>query len=296
MTAQSTLRRFAPAKINLFLHVGAKRSDGYHDLRSLIVFADAGDWLTAEPASDLSLDVAGPFAIGLGGTDDNLVLRAARALKEWAAARKIETPGVTLTLEKNLPVASGIGGGSSDAAATLLMLAQHWALPIALDELEQLGLSLGADVPACIRAVPLLAEGIGDILRPSPELPAFSFVLVNPRVELATASVFAALRTRTGTGLLPSFRGTSAHDFALWLDQLSNDLEAPATQLAPVITRVRAALTAIDGCLLSRMSGSGATCFGLFADDAAAQEAARSLSLAHPGWWVTPAKRYTPPH
>jgi len=293
VTANSHLRRFAPAKINLFLHVGDKRSDGYHNLRSLIIFADVGDWLMATPAAGLSCLVTGPFGSGLAASD-NLVVRAAKLLESWARKRGLAPPAATLTLEKNLPIASGLGGGSSDAAATLLLLAQHWSLPIALDELEQLGLSLGADVPACLRAVPLVAEGMGEIIRPAPELPAFSLVLVNPGLELATAPVFAALRTRTGTGLLPAFRGSSAHDLALWLDHTGNDLEAAATELAPLLTAVRSALTATEGCHLSRMSGSGATCFGLFADDRAAENAAQNLTQAHPTWWIRAARRYSP--
>lgn len=293
MTAGSSLRRFAPAKINLFLHVGEKRADGYHDLRSLVIFADAGDWLSGKPAKDLSLAVTGPFASALSASDENLVLKAAHALNAWATQNRIETPGVALTLEKNLPIASGIGGGSSDAAATLLMLARHWALPIALDDLERLGLSLGADVPACLRAEPMTVSGRGEVLTPAPSIPGISLVLVNPGVEVVTARVFAALSARTGASPLPPFRGASAHDFALWLDQTNNDLQGPATQIAPSITAVRAALTATEGCLLARMSGSGATCFGLFEDDGAARTAAETLSRAHSGWWVKAARRYT---
>ena len=295
MTKGLSLRRFAPAKINLFLHVGDKRADGFHNLQSLVVFADAGDWLTAAPSTELSLSVSGAFAGGLPHNDDNLVLKSARSLKAWARGAGLSTKGAALTLEKHLPLASGIGGGSSDAAATLLMLAAHWALPIGHDELERLALALGADVPVCLRTEPVMVGGIGETLSAAPPLPDFAFVLVNPRVEIPTAQVFQALRTRTGIGQLPLFTGRSAHDLALWLDQLNNDLEAPATLLAPAITRARSALTACEQCLLSRMSGSGATCFGLFESLAAAQIAAEDISRSHPDWWIKAAARYTPP-
>ena len=295
MTTGLSLRRFAPAKINLFLHVGDKRADGFHNLQSLVAFADAGDWVTANPASDLSLAVSGAFAGGLLRTEENLVLKAAGALQAWAAGVGLETKGAVLTLEKNLPLASGIGGGSSDAAATLLMLAAHWALPIGHDELERLALALGADVPVCLRTEPVMVGGMGEKLSPAPPIPDFAFVLVNPRVEIPTAQVFAALRTRTGIGPLPFFKSGSAHDLALWLDQLNNDLEAPATLLAPTITRVRSALTASENCLLARMSGSGATCFGIFESLAAAQMASEDIAKNHPDWWVKAAARYTPP-
>jgi 4-diphosphocytidyl-2-C-methyl-D-erythritol kinase len=290
VTKPETSRRFAPAKINLFLHVGDKRADGYHDLLSLIVFADMGDWLSLKPAAALSLGCTGPFAAALANESDNLVLRAARALMGWAKERRINAPPVALTLEKNLPVASGIGGGSADAAAALLMLASHWSLPIAIDEMRTLGLSLGADVPVCLRGQPALVAGIGETLSAAPPLPRFWLVLVNPGVAVATAPIFKALRARSGVTRPRPFSGSTAHEFALWLDHTTNDLTAPATALAPVITQVEAAITATEGCLLARMSGSGATCFGLYGSQAAADSAAASLAKSHPDWWARAAR------
>lgn len=285
-----SLRRLAPAKINLFLHVGDKRADGYHNLLSLAVFADIGDWLALAPAGALSLNITGPFAAALAADDDNLVMKAARALTAWAG----KPLGADLTLEKNLPIASGIGGGSSDAATALLMLAEHWALPIGIEKIRELALALGADVPVCLNRRPALMSGIGEILNPTPELPPFALVLVNPGVSVPTAQIFKALRTRTGTAEPKPFKGSSIRDFALWLDQLSNDLAAPAIALAPAITRVEAAITATGDCLLARMSGSGATCFGLYATHEQAKAAASSLAKAHPEWWVRAAQTYAP--
>ncbi|MCE9521806.1 MAG: 4-(cytidine 5'-diphospho)-2-C-methyl-D-erythritol kinase [Alphaproteobacteria bacterium] len=293
MNSTGVLRRFAPAKLNLFLHVGDKRADGYHDLLSLAVFADVGDWLTLAPARTLSLRITGPFAPDLTADDSNLVLKAARALVSWAEAHGVKTHGVDLSLEKNLPIASGIGGGSSDAAATLLALAEHWALPIGIDELHAIGRTLGADVPVCLFARPAYMLGIGDELKALTNVPPFALLLVNPGIHVATAPVFAALRTRSGTFEPKAFKGASAHDFALWLDALSNDLAAPATILAPVITSVEAAITATDGCLLARMSGSGATCFGIYATHEEAVAAAAVIAQAQPHWWVKAARTYS---
>jgi 4-diphosphocytidyl-2-C-methyl-D-erythritol kinase len=289
VSSTGTLRRFAPAKINLFLHVGDKRPDGYHDLLSLVVFADVGDWLTVAPADHLTLRVTGPFADQLAGETDNLVLRAARALSAMAKDHGADTPGAALSLEKNLPIASGIGGGSSDAAATLLALAQLWALPIGIDELRAIGLTLGADVPVCLNAQPAFMSGIGEVVKPATGLPPFHLVLANPGVAIPTAQIFKALNTRTGTALPKPFGGGSAHDLVLWLDHLMNDLAAPATAIAPVVTRLETAITATEGCLLARMSGSGATCFGLYDSQAEASAAAALLSKDHPEWWVKSA-------
>jgi 4-diphosphocytidyl-2-C-methyl-D-erythritol kinase len=283
------VRGLAPAKINLFLHVGDKRADGYHDLLSLAVFADVGDWLSLTPSSILSLNVTGPFAAALSNGEDNLVLKAARALKAWAASNGFEAPGVALTLDKHLPIASGIGGGSSDAALALLMLAKHWALPIGIEAIRGIGLTLGADVPVCLLARPTIMSGIGDVLTPAPPLPPFAMVLVNPGVDVATAQIFKTLRVRTGTAAPKPFAGLTAHDFALWLDPLGNDLQSSAIAVAPIINVVEAAITATDDCLLARMSGSGATCFGLYATPEQASAAAATLAHAHPDWWIKSA-------
>ena len=283
--------RLAPAKVNLFLHVGDKRPDGYHDLLSLVVFADVGDLLGIAPAGTLALKVTGAFP-HTGPADDNLVLKAARALQAWAGERGHKTMPVELTLEKNLPIASGIGGGSSDAAATLLMLAAHWGLPIAVDDLQVLGLQLGADVPVCLRASPSFVSGIGEKLTPVDTLPPFALVLVNPGVEVPTAQVFKALSVRSGALAphLPALAG--ARELAMYLDRTVNDLAAPAKAIAPVIMRVENALAATDGCLIARMSGSGATCFGLYESKRAAESAAGAIARAHPEWWVKAASSY----
>ncbi len=267
---------FAPAKVNLYLHVTGRRADGYHLLDSLAVFPAVGDVVRAEPAEALSLAVTGPFGAALADEADNLMLRAARALGP---------NGARLELEKNLPVASGIGGGSADAAATLRVLCQLWDLAPGLSppDLLRIALSLGADVPVCLASQPVRMAGIGEILTPAPILPACGMVLVNPGVAVATPAVF---RARTGAfsapATLPDQWG-DATDMADHLADLSNDLEPPAIALCPVIGDVLLALAAAPGCLLARMSGSGATCFGLFPDAAAAADTA--ASLARPGWW-----------
>ena len=284
--------RLAPAKVNLFLHAGDKRADGYHNLLSLVVFADVGDQLSLAPAARLSLKVTGAFT-EIGPADDNLVLKAARALQSWADQRGHKTKPVELTLEKNLPVASGIGGGSSDAAATLLLLAANWGLPIAVDELEALGLQLGADVPVCLRAAPTMVSGIGEELASVEGLPPFALVLAIPRVEVPTAQVFKALSVRSGTRAAQRSTFESARDVAMYLDRTINDLAAPAKAIAPIIMKVENALAASDDCLIARMSGSGATCFGLYATKPAAEAAAKAIAAAHPGWWVKAASSYT---
>jgi len=272
----------APAKINLCLHVTGQRIDGYHLLDSLVVFADIGDVVEVRAAPELSLRVIGPQAQGLPVGEENLVLRAARAFAGAA--------GAEITLTKNLPVASGIGGGSADAAATLRALARLWAIP--LPDADSV-LRLGADVPACLVGRPLRMQGIGERLQPLPGLPAAHLVLINPGVAVATPAVFKALPSKNNPALpdMPGF--ASAGDMAQWLAAQRNDLEGPALQLAPVIGAVKQALTTAPGCLLARMSGSGATCFGLFADPAQAQLARAAISAARPDWWVACGRMLT---
>ena len=270
---------FAPAKINLALHVTAQRGDGYHLLDSLVVFADVGDRITVAAADAVSLTVTGPMAAGLTLGDDNLVLRAARSFGV--------APGAAISLEKNLPVASGIGGGSSDAAATLRALARLWQRP--LPDAAAV-LALGADVPVCLAGRPARMTGIGAGLVPL-VLPAAWLVLVNPGVALPTAAVFAGLERHGHPAMprdLPQFQGVA--DLAAFLRLARNDLEAPAIRLAPAIAQCKASLASMSGCLLARMSGSGATCFGLFANSLTAHAAARALQAAHPGWWVAAAR------
>lgn len=268
---------FAPAKINLSLHVTGRRADGYHLLDSLVIFADIGDRVHLAPAPALLLSVTGPRAAGVPGDARNLVWKA-------AALMGAEARGVAITLEKHLPAAAGIGGGSSDAAATLRGLARLWgvALPPAAEVL-----ALGADVPVCLAPGPLRMRGIGAEVTPAPALPKLGLVLVNPGVEVPTAAVFAALARRDGPPMpeaLPNWPDAPA--LAAWLASQRNDLEPPARALAPEIGATLAALAQTPGCLLARMSGSGATCFGLYASRAAAERAARALSQVQPGWWV----------
>jgi 4-diphosphocytidyl-2-C-methyl-D-erythritol kinase len=279
----------APAKVNLFLHVLGRRADGYHRLDSLIAFAAAGDRIEIAPASDLSLAIEGPFASGLSAGEDNLVLRAARALATVAGG---QVPGAAIRLVKNLPVASGIGGGSSDAAATLKGLNAFWRIDAGDDVLARIGLTLGADVPVCLFGRPARVSGIGETIAPAPTLPPFGVVLVNPGIPVPTAAVFKALAGRY-SGEAPALpMMSSARDAALWLGQRHNDLAGPAITLAPAIREVLDRLGAARECLLARLSGSGATCFALFADAAAAVTAARDIGASQPSWWVT-ATRFT---
>ena len=275
-----SLSEHAPAKINLFLHVTGKRADGYHLLDSLVVFAGVGDRLHADPADTLSLRVTGPFAAGLDGEADNLVLRAARGLADVAGI----APHAALVLEKNLPVASGIGGGSADAAAALRLLSRLWGVDLAPAILRRLAERLGADVPVCLAGKPTRMSGVGEQLDPAPVLPDYGLVLVNPGVALSTADVFGA---RKGAFSAPAHLPDAWRDPATMADGLrdaTNDLQTPAIALQPAIGKVLAALNARPDCLLARMSGSGATCFGLFPDpDRAAREAA---FLACEGWWT----------
>lgn len=270
------ITEFAPAKINLCLHVTGQRPDGYHLLDSLVAFADVGDRISCTPSDRLTLTITGPQAGSLPVSDDNLVLRAARAMDVVAA----------ISLEKCLPVASGIGGGSADAAATLRALAR---MGRAVPEASAV-LALGADVPVCLSGKPLRMQGVGEVLTPLPPLPETHLVLVNPHVAVATPAVFRALPSKVNPALpdVPAFANVNA--LANWLAGQRNDLEAPAILVAPVIAEVKAALAAQSGCLLARMSGSGATCFGIFADAGSAQAAARALCATHPDWWVEPTR------
>ncbi len=275
-----TFTEAAPAKVNLFLHVVGRRADGYHLLDSLAVFPQVGDTLSAVPADTLSLLLDGDFGGALQAEPDNLVLRAAHGLAALAGV----PAAARLTLVKTLPVASGIGGGSADAAATLRLLGRLWGVSPALDSLHALALRLGADVPVCLAARPARMAGVGETLSPAPDLPAFGMVLVNPGVAVSTPEVFRArLGGFSAPASLPAFWADAAA-MARDLAALSNDLEPPAVALRPVIGEVLAALRAIPGCLLARMSGSGATCFGVFADAAAASAAAGLVR--RPGWWA----------
>lgn len=275
------LVEFAPAKINLHLHVVGRRNDGYHLLDSLAVFAGAGDRLTVSPSDGLSLRLTGPFAAGLEAESDNLVLRAARALAGLAGIR----PTGALVLEKNLPVASGIGGGSADAAAALRLLSRVWGVAPAGEDLMRIAQRLGADVPVCIASQSAMMAGVGEILNPAPALPAAGLVLLNPGVAISTPSVFRARSAAfSAPACFPAEGWRTAAALVETLQTTRNDLEPPARALAPAIGDCLDTLTGAPGCLLARMSGSGATCFGLFASAGVAQAAAGAI--VRPGWWV----------
>jgi len=284
------IREAAPAKINLFLHVGDRRADGFHPVQSLAVFTALGDELEMEAAAELSLSVQGPFAKGLEGEGDNLVLRAASSLLKANSSLKDAVAagrGARMTLIKNLPVASGIGGGSADAAATLRGLSTLWD---AGDEnLHNIAAILGSDIPVCMDSVAAFMEGRGEILRAILAMPLVPMLLVNPGVPVPTRDVFAALDSRSGVEMtLPNGRFQDTADLLRFLDSTRNDLEVPAIRLQPVIGEVMKAIASLPGALLSRMSGSGATCFGIFADDDCCQRAARMLKQSAPDWWVAP--------
>lgn len=260
-----TADAFAPAKVNLTLHVTGQRADGYHLLDSLVVFADVGDRLWFDVGARMKITVSGPFAEGVPVDDRNLVWRAAE-LAGWCGH---------IRLEKNLPHGAGIGGGSSDAAAVLRSLGG-----------SRDALALGADVPVCLSSRPQRMRGIGEVLQDVPRLPSFDIVLVNPRVEVPTGAVFGGLQSKENPPMpeFPTGFDTVA-EFCCWLARQRNDLEPPALAYAP---EINAALDSLQGADFARMSGSGATCFGIFETDA--QAAAERIAAANPTWWVRAAR------
>jgi 4-diphosphocytidyl-2-C-methyl-D-erythritol kinase len=270
----------APAKVNLTLHVLGRRADGYHKIESLVGFADVGDALTFSPGGALALAVGGPTGPAAGDVADNLVLKAVRALAERVADLKLGR----FSLSKRLPVAAGLGGGSSDAAAALRLLAS--ANGIARDDprLMQAAVATGADVPVCLDPRTRRMGGIGEILSDPLDLPRLPAILVNPGVAVSTRDVFAALRLPPVAPAAQAGRPAGT-----LLDEIANgrnDLEAPAIELEPAIAELLAVLGRLPGCRLARMSGSGATCFGLFESTRAATAAGRTLRVGYPGWWV----------
>lgn len=273
----------APAKINLCLHVGEKRTDGYHDLESLVAFASCGDEITIDSADELSLSVAGPYSRMLPPRDDNLAWKAARLLSERTEGRA----GARITLRKNLPLASGLGGGSADAAAVLRGLQYLWNVDLDREVLHDIASSLGADVPVCMRCAAAFIEGRGEKISFVPPLPEAPLILVNPAIPVSTASVFANLQGPRGLGLpLPMAPFESMGDLVDFLRSTTNDLQAPACRIAPAISEVLAEIKKIPDLLFARMSGSGATCFGLFASGTCAGSAISWLKNRHPSWWV----------
>ncbi|QOZ32051.1 4-(cytidine 5'-diphospho)-2-C-methyl-D-erythritol kinase [Bradyrhizobium sp. CCBAU 53421] len=280
------------AKVNLTLKVVGRRVDGFHDLESVVAFADCADRLTLEPGPELSLSMLGPLADACGDTSDNLVLKAARLLGERVADLEVGH----FTLEKVLPVAAGIGGGSADAAAALRLLARLNELSLDDSRIMEVALQTGADVPVCVASRACDMTGVGEGLLPL-DLPKMPCVLVNPRVPVATKDVFNALGLRHGELLIgatdvvmqaPDWpdAGRAVDDWIAALSRGTNDLEGPAARIEPVISDVLSALRATEAVRLVRMSGSGATCFAVFGTDADAEAAGEKLRVAHPGWWV----------
>jgi 4-diphosphocytidyl-2-C-methyl-D-erythritol kinase len=272
----------ARAKINLYLHVVGRRPDGYHLLDSLIVFAETGDRIEVAPAAELSLTIDGPFAAKLSADPDNLVLRAARGLAELCGV----SAGAAITLTKNLPVASGIGGGSADAAATLQALIALWRVSPDRTELDRLALGLGADVPVCLAGTPSLIGGIGEIVTPVGAMPAAHLLLVNPGVATPTPAVFKARKGEFLPAMGWQGGPKDARQLADALRGFRNDLTAPALAVTPVIAEVLESIDGTANCLLARLSGSGATCFGLYAEAADAEAARREITDRHPDWWA----------
>lgn len=273
-------RAIARAKLNLYLHVVGRRDDGYHRLDSLVAFAAIGDVVAVEPAPAFELAIDGPFAADLTG--ENLIARAARALDARAPAR--------VRLTKMLPVASGVGGGSSDAATTLILLDRLWGLGHEAARLARIGLTLGADVPVCLHGRPAFMGGIGDEIAPAPPLPAAGLVLVNPRIPCPTPAVFRRRQGPFGAAARFTEAPRDAAGLARLLAARGNDLTLAAIAEVPAIAEILAAIEASPGCLLARLSGSGATCFGLYADESRAAEAAAWITDRGPAWWVAPSR------
>lgn len=276
----TVVEAFVPAKVNLTLHVTGQRADGYHLIDSLAVFADIGDRLSFTLPGAFGLTIAGPMADGVPVDDSNLVLRAARMTGVRADIR----------LEKYLPHAAGLGGGSGDAAATLRVLAGFVGRPLPAD-----AVSLGADIALCLRAEAARVTGIGEHVAPLPGLPVLDAVLVNPKLPVLTGEVFQHLRDKAHPPMpetIPVF--DSAADLIGWLRDMRNDLEQPAIEAEPVIGQVFTTLQKTPGCLLTRMSGSGGTCFGLYSDAETAGAAAGRLNEAFPGWWVAATRLNAP--
>ena len=267
------IRVFAPAKVNLTLHVTGRRADGYHLLDSLVVFADVGDVVTAVEGKGLTLEVTGPEAGGVPAGESNSILQAARFMG---------VDDVALTLEKHLPTAAGIGGGTADAAAALRAIAQLRGVDVPADVLP-----LGADVPVCLRGRAVRMSGIGEELTDVGGFPDVWVILVNPRVGVSTPEVFKRLQHKDNAPMpdqIPVFK--TVRDLAGWLADQRNDLEAAAIEVQPKVAEVLVALRRVKGQLLTRMSGSGATCFVLFGDEQSAKAAAQGISAQHPDWWV----------
>lgn len=278
---------FAPAKVNLFLHVLGKRKDGYHTLESLVAFADVGDCVAIEAADSFSFEIDGLFSGSFDQqaryTDsDNLVVKAARLLSQVA-----EKPlNLSIRLTKNLPLSSGLGGGSSDAAACIWALQNYWGLARDADYLEPLLLKLGADVPVCYSCQPSIMRGVGEDLSPAPDMPDIPAVIINPAQACSTVEVFARHNRHYSKAVSLPNQFKTVHDLVDFLNTTRNDLYKPAVNFLPAVQNVIGALDAEKTCLFSRMSGSGASCFGLFEEMGEAQKAANTIKTENPDWHV----------
>ena len=282
-TSPGAVAIHAPAKINLYLHIVGRRADGYHELDSLVGFTDHGDLIQVRHHERLYFQIKGPFGCSLQANDDNLIVRAARALvKETSYAG-----GAHITLKKNVPVASGIGGGSADAAATLKALNLLWQTGLVDEELAALGLKLGADIPVCISGKPARMSGIGESISQVENFPSLGVLLINPGIPISTFKVFQMHRGNFSqrVELQPIEDTEVLYEF---LAHQRNDLQDLAIQIVPEIKEVLDILSAETGCRLVRLSGSGATCFGLFDNETLAKDAGRSISGNYPNWWVQP--------
>ncbi|QDC11033.1 4-(cytidine 5'-diphospho)-2-C-methyl-D-erythritol kinase [Oceanicola sp. D3] len=276
---------FAPAKINLALHVTGRRSDGYHLLDSLVCFADVGDHLILRDAAGMSLGASGPFGASVPPGPSNLVLQAAELMEAEAARLGLPAGGVSIQLEKNLPISSGLGGGSADAAAALRALSELWRLP--MPGPHRLAEALGADVPVCADpSVAYRMRGIGEELTRIERMPQLNLLLVNPRVPVSTAAVFGRMERHDNAPLPEPPEAPTRRELVDWLTWQRNDLEAPACSLAPEIAEVLDELRLMEGVMLARMSGSGASCFAIFEDNEARDRAAGMLRDERPEWWV----------
>ncbi len=289
MTKSKILTVFAPAKINLFLHLTGKQDNGYHTLDSLVSFADIGDLITIEAAPSFSFHVTGEFAGEFNKNDsctflhgDNLVIKAARSLSQ-ATDKPLN---VKITLTKNLPLASGIGGGSSDAAATIWGLQKLWKLSHKADYLDELLIKLGADVPVCLNCTPTVMRGTGEELSHAPIMPEIPILLINPIVSCSTTAIFSYHNDAFKKNIELPKQFNSITDLIKTLRSVGNDLYEPALELVPEIKNVITAINSYEGCLLSRMSGSGATCFGLFKTIEDAETASQNIAKTYPNWWI----------
>lgn len=272
----------APAKVNLYLHVIGRRDDGYHLLDSLFVFVKDGDVIEVKESDSLSLNICGPYADALTGGDENIVLKSAKLLAKTCNRK----PLAAITLKKNLPVAAGIGGGSTDAAATLKALIKLWNLKVPDPLLYEIALNLGADVPSCLKAKPVQVSGIGEILTPAPDLPTLFLVLVNPNRPVFTPDVFKLRKSVFSQPNPFTQKMTDFEDFIKALSVRQNDLSDAACQIEPAVAEILQVLNEYPSCRLARMSGSGGTCFGVFSTEREASLCCKNLHKMRPDWWI----------